>query len=209
MLKLIVFDCDGVMFDSRRANQEYYNQLLSHFNHKEMDEAELEYAHMHDVASSIQHIFRHYHDDDLEEVSQYRKKLGYAPFLPLMKMEDDLVEFLEYAKKKFYLAISTNRTNTIQPLLQTFNLQDYFGKVMTAENAGRPKPAPDALAEILRHFNCSPAETIYIGDSIIDRQHTAHFNIPLIAFKSPDIPAEYYVSSFMEILKLPPFQEKL
>ena len=60
MLKLIVFDCDGVMFDSRYANQQFYNRLLTQFNHPPMDEGELEYVHMHNVTDSVNHIFRNY-----------------------------------------------------------------------------------------------------------------------------------------------------
>ncbi len=207
MLKLIVFDCDGVMFDSKRANQEYYNELLTHFHHPIMNERELEYVHMHSVQSSIEYIFRHYPEDDLKEVNQYREDIGYSRFLPFMTIEKDLVQFLQITVQKYNLAISTNRSNTMIPLLETFDLQNFFGKVMTAENAKRPKPAPDALVEILQYYNCSSTETVYIGDSIIDRQHTESLNVPLIAFKSPDLPAEYHVSSFMEILSLPPFQE--
>ena len=41
MLKLVVFDCDGVMFSSREANRAYYNDLLRAFSCPPMDEAEL------------------------------------------------------------------------------------------------------------------------------------------------------------------------
>lgn len=208
MLKLIVFDCDGVMFDSRLANQEYYNHLLNHFNHPPMNDGELDYVHMHNVLDSIKHIFRHYPSNDFEEIDKVRKETGYSRFLPFMKIEDDLVEFLEETRESYHLAISTNRSNTMVPLLQTFKIEKYFSKVMTAENARRPKPAPDALEEILEHYNCSAAETIFIGDSIIDREHTQACNVPLIAFKNNALPAEFHVSNFMEILSLAPFQEK-
>jgi beta-phosphoglucomutase-like phosphatase (HAD superfamily) len=32
-LKLVIFDCDGVMFDSMEANRKYYNFLLEKFGH--------------------------------------------------------------------------------------------------------------------------------------------------------------------------------
>ncbi len=208
MLKLIVFDCDGVMFDSRLANQKYYNHLLKHFGHSPMDSSELEYVHMHNVADSIRYIFRHYPKANHHEIDQFRLELGYTRFLPFMKMEEDLVDFLETTQNKYHLAISTNRSDTMMPLLHTFKLVKYFGKVMTSENARRPKPAPDALEEILEHYSCIAAETIYIGDSIIDREHTAACDVPLIAFKNPALSAEFHVSSFTEILSLPPFKEK-
>lgn len=204
-LKLIIFDCDGVMFDSRSANREYYNHLLLRFGRPAMDENELQYVHMHNVGKSVEHIFRHYPDQDLSAVESYRRQLDYAPFFRYMRMEDDLLKFLNYAKQKFDLAISTNRTSTMLPLLREFKLQEYFGKVMTAENAKRPKPAPDALIEILEHFKYNPDEAIYIGDSIVDRQHSEAAGIRLIAFKNRNLPADFHVSSFLEILDLPPF----
>ncbi len=204
-LKLVIFDCDGVMFDSKFANQTYYNRLLEHFGHPPMEGEELEYVHIHNVNESVGHIFRHYPNQDLDEVSRYREALGYTPFLKYMNMEADLVEFLEFCKPRYQLAISTNRTNTMEPILDIFNLGHYFCRVMTAENARRSKPAPDALLEILDHCSCQPEEAIYIGDSIIDRQHSAACGMRLIAFKNDNLSAEYHVNSFMEICSLPPF----
>lgn len=207
MLKLIVFDCDGVLFDSRQANREYYNHLLKHFRHPPMDENELEYVHMHSAGDSVRYIFRNYPEDSFEEIEAFRQELGYEPFLSHMKMEEDLVSFLEKVRDEFHLAISTNRGNTMEPLLRIFGLKKYFGKVVTSETAARSKPAPDGLEEILSHFQCTAAEAVFIGDSIIDCEHAASCGVPLIAFKNEKLPAEYHVSSFTEILSLPPLQK--
>jgi HAD superfamily hydrolase (TIGR01549 family) len=204
-LKLIVFDCDGVMFDSKFANREYYNQLLTRFHKPTMSPDEIDYVHIHNVHDSIRHIFRHYPELSLPEINDYRLGIDYTPFLHHMRMEADLVEFLEATRPQYKLAISTNRTNTMAPILKMFQLESYFDKVMTAENARRPKPAPDALLEILDYCQCQAEEAIYIGDSIIDREHSASCGMRLIGFKNPSLPAEYHVTSFMEILELPPF----
>lgn len=206
-LKLVIFDCDGVMFDSKFANQTYYNHLLQHFDYPKMDEEEVEYVHIHNVMESTRHIFRHYPDQSLADVDTFRQETDYAPFLQYMKMEKDLIPFLDICKQQYQLAVSTNRTNTMTSILDIFKLGDYFTKVMTAENAKRPKPAPDALLEILEHCNCEVGEAIYIGDSIIDRQHSDGCGMRLIAFRNKELAAEYHVTNFMEILDLPPFQE--
>ncbi len=206
MLKLIVFDCDGVMFNSKKANCKFYNHLLTHFGFPPMDENEENFVHMSSVTDSVQHIFRHYKKPTLEEVHAFRLSCEYAHFLQYMEMEADLVDFLEVTHKKYHLAISTNRTNTMIPLLKSYKLEDYFGKIVTAATAKRPKPAPDGLLEILDYYDCKPEETIFIGDSVIDEQHAKSCNVSLIAFKSPNLQAEYHVNSFLEILQLPPFQ---
>lgn len=205
MLKCVIFDCDGVMFDSKQANIEYYNHLLDHFSRPPMDSEEVDYVHMHNVDDSVSHIFRHYPNQLLQDVHRYRLKVGYNSFLKFMNMETDLLDFLEQIQHRYHLAISTNRTNTMDLILEIFNLEQYFSKVMTASNAQRPKPAPDALLEILDHFNCAVEEAIYIGDSIIDQQHAQACGMKLIGFKNPALVADFHVDSFLEILDLEPF----
>lgn len=206
MLKTLIFDCDGVLFDSLDANRHYYNFLLSTFGYGPMDTDELEYVHIHNVSDSVRHIFRNYPQQDLAEVHTFRLSQDYRPFLQFMKMEPDLLPFLNQTQGRFNLAIATNRTNTMVPLLDEFGLTDYFGRVMTAENSPRPKPFPDPLLEILAHFACRVDEAIFIGDSSVDAQTAAGCGMRLIAFKNPQLPADYHVNSFMEILTLPPLQ---
>ena len=207
MLKLIVFDCDGVMFDSKEANRIYYNDLLAAFDHPPMDEAELSFVHMHNVVDSVNYIFRHYSSKECDQVHRYRSQKDYTPYLEFMIMEPDLVDFLNYSRLHYKLAISTNRTTTMRPLLKRFNLNGYFEKIVTAGDVVSPKPDPEALFDILSFFDLTPAETIYIGDSIVDRQHTASAKVPLIAFKNKNLTAEYHVNSFMEIIELEPFRQ--
>ena len=130
-LKIVIFDCDGVLFDSKDANKHYYDQILAKFGHPPMSGEELEYVHMHHVMDSIRHIFRHY-PQDLKKAEAYRLGLDYTPFLKYMIMEPDLVDFLNFLRPAHKTAISTNRTTTMPAVLEIFNLKDSFDKVVTA-----------------------------------------------------------------------------
>ena len=205
MLKLVIFDCDGVMFDSHETNRAYYNQLLSQFDCPPMSDEEFVYVHAHNVFDSVAHIFRHHNHVNLKEVERYRMDLDYAPFLDRMIIAPDLVKFLETISPDYHRAISTNRTNTMDMVLDIFKLRNWFEYVVTAMNAPHPKPAPDGLHMILNHFNLEVNEAIYIGDSSVDRDHCASVGMKLIAFNNPGLTADYHVDTFMEILSLPPF----
>ncbi len=63
-----------------------------------------------------------------------------------------------------------------------------------------------AILMILDRFQVRPEETIYIGDSEIDREHCAGVGVDLIAFRNSALPARYHVDSFMAITALEPFQ---
>ena len=206
-LKLVIFDCDGVMFDSKEANRKYYNHLLEKFGHPAMDEDEEDYVHSHNVVDSVNYIFRKY-PEDIDRANQYRLSLDYTPFLDYMIIEPDLKEFLGMIKPKYYTAISTNRSTTMPAVMKMHNLDPYFDMVVTALDVQWPKPHAEGLIKILDHFAVSADEAVYIGDSMVDREHTAEVNMRLISFKNPDLPAEYHVNSFLDIPQLPVFREQ-
>jgi phosphoglycolate phosphatase len=203
-LKLIIFDCDGVMFDSKDANRKYYNHLLDKFGHRLMDEQEGDYVHSHNVFDSVSYIFRNY-SQEIEKVHQYRLSVDYTPFLNYMLIEPDLKEFLSILKPKFYTAISTNRSTTMSSVMKMHDLDPYFDIVVTSLDVEQPKPHAEALVKILDHFQLSADEAVYIGDSMVDREHTAGVNMRLISFKNPGLPAEYHVERFLDIPHLPIF----
>lgn len=203
-LKLVIFDCDGVMFDSKDANRQYYNHILETLGHPPMSEEEVDYVHIHNVMESVRYILRHY-PEDIPRAEEYRADLDYQPYLQYMRIEPDLIEFLEFLQPNYQRAISTSRTTTMKTILDIFGLKSYFGMVMTAFDVANPKPHPEALLTILDHYQVRADEAIYIGDSIIDREHSAGAGMRLIAFKNPELRAEYHVSSFMEIARLPLF----
>ena len=205
-LKLVIFDCDGVMFDSKDANRIYYNELLEKFGHQPMDENEEDYVHSHNVLDSVNYIFRKY-PQEITEVNRYRISVDYTPYLKYMVIEPDLKKFLNFLKPKYNTAISTNRSNTMPSVMKMHGLDSYFDLVVTALDVEQPKPHAEGLVKILDFFQVSAKEAIYIGDSMVDREHTAAVDMRLISFKNPDLPAEYHVNCFLDIPYLPVFQE--
>jgi phosphoglycolate phosphatase len=203
-LQLVVFDCDGVMFDSIAANKAYYNDILAHFGHPPMDEEDLQYVHVQNVVDSIRFIFRHY-PADYEAAEAYRQTLNYLPYLKFMRMEPDLPEFLRFLRPERHTAISTNRSTTMATLMEIFDLDRYFDKVVTALDVAHSKPHPEALHQIFAHFGLGADESIYIGDSSVDLEHSRAVGMRMIAFKNPALEADFHVNSFMEIARLPIF----
>ncbi|PIE56052.1 MAG: beta-phosphoglucomutase [Desulfobulbus propionicus] len=201
-LKCLVFDCDGVMFDSREANRAFYNHLLAIFSLPPMTEDQLDFVHMASSSGAIEYLFK---DQPVTPatVRRLNQDLDYTPFLRFMTMESDLLFFLERIRPLCITAISTNRTNTMDMLLETFNLRHCFDMVVTALDTPRPKPAPDALLMIMQEFSLAPEEILFIGDSQVDRDHSRNAGVKLIAFRNPSLEAEYHVSNFTDILDIP------
>ena len=81
--KVISFDCDGVLFDSKRANEEYYGRLARDFGRDRLTPDEIEFVHTHTVFQSVDHVFRET-PEVIEAVHKVRAERGYGPFVKLM-----------------------------------------------------------------------------------------------------------------------------
>ena len=196
-VKVVIFDCDGVMFDSRRANEAYYNHILTHFERPPMNSEQCDYVHMHTAEQSVIYLFRN--DPNLKDALAYWHRMSYLPFIPVMEMEPYLKAFLEYLRPTYKTAISTNRSDTMGPVLADHGLEGYFDLVVSCLDVKHPKPDPESLIKILDHFGLSPREAIYIGDSEIDESAATAAGIPLVAYKNPVLSAPYHVTHFKEI----------
>ncbi|QJA05490.1 HAD family hydrolase [Thermosulfurimonas marina] len=196
--QLLVFDCDGVLFDSREANRAYYEDICRALGRPPLTEEELRYVHMHTAEESVRYLFRDL-PEKLEEALAYQRTLPYEKFLCYMKLEPGLKEFLEWARGRFHLAISTNRTTTMGRLLEIYGLEPFFDLVMTALKSPKPKPHPEALTVILEHFGVAPEETLYIGDSEVDLQLCRSVGVPLAAYKNPSLPADLHLQSYEDL----------
>ncbi len=195
--KVVIFDCDGVLFDSRKANQYFYNHLLEHFGKPLMTEADLNYVHMHTAGESITFLFRD--NPILDAVLDYSRHLDYSPFIQLMEIEPGLIDLLETLRPEIKTAVSTNRSTTIGQVLRTFSIDSYFDLVVSSLDVTRPKPDPESVFKILDFFQVQPEQCIYIGDSEIDAQTAGGAGVPFVAYKNSSLPSNFHVEGFSEL----------
>lgn len=196
MLKLVGFDCDGVLFDSRDANIAFYNSILAHFGRGPMAADQVDYVHSHTFHESVEYLFRE--APNLREVLAYCRTLDYQPFIPLMVEMPHLRQFLHFLRPRYLTAVATNRTTTTHTVLRHHRLEGFFDLVVSALDVSHPKPHPEAFWCILEHFRLRPEEAIYIGDSKVDEAFARNAGIRLVAYRNPVLQADYHLESFAE-----------
>ncbi len=195
----VIFDCDGVMFDSRRANINFYNHLLAHFALPPMSEDDVDYVHMHTADESVRRIFAK--SPLLEEARNYRTNMDYSPFIRDMEMEPGLKECLTLLKPEFALAVATNRSNTIGEVLTSNGLDAFFDIVISSLDVEKPKPHPESLFKILDFFGIGPRDSLYVGDSLVDYETAKAAGVPFAAYKNRELHAAYHVDRLEDIVE--------
>jgi len=199
-IAVVIFDCDGVMFDSRQANIHFYNHLLSHFGLPPMTEDKIDFVHMHTADESIRHIFEGTAHTD--QAQAYRWEMDYTPFIKDMIIEPELKEVLASLKARFGLAVATNRSNTINKVLEWNGLDEYFDIVVSSLDVKHPKPHPESLLKILRFFSIDPGQALYVGDSSVDRETAEAAAVPFVAYKNTALEADFHAERMRDILRI-------
>ncbi len=198
-IKLVVFDCDGVLFDSMRANAAYYNHLAAKFGREKLTPDEERYVHVHTVFESVDYVFRH-KPEVIEAVLDYRTGLTYVPFIKLLDPEPGVYECLdELSAAGYRLAILTNRSDTIGPVLETHKMTHYFSRVVSCLDVVNPKPDPEGMFKILDAEGIKPGQVVYIGDSPSDATTAANAGVHFIAYKNPELKAAVHIDHFARL----------
>lgn len=202
-LKCVIYDCDGVMFDSLDANRRLYNHIAKNMGREELSEEELRFCHTHTVHESLEYIFRDQPEKALEAKKFLKEKVNLMNFIPYLKMEPNLVEALKILKaSSIKLAVCTNRTTTMRPIIEMYGLGDYFDIVVTALDVANPKPHPEAVLKILDALKVPKNETIFVGDSEIDRITAIESGVHFVSYKNPKLEALCMIDNHLQLIDL-------
>jgi len=201
VIKAVVFDCDGVMFDTALANRKFYSDVLAGFKKPPIDDEQFLNIHMMTVTAAVEYLFPEMGDH--RPVYHMIKSIGYETVIPLMLMEPGLIELLDAIKQAGLLCgVATNRTNTMGRVLIEHKLRKSFDIVVTASDVANPKPCPDQLEKIMGAYSLLPRQIVFIGDSIYDKKAAESAGTWFISFKQPGLEAHAHAVSMDEVGEL-------
>lgn len=199
-IRLVIFDCDGVLFDSEPANLAFYREVLRLADAPPVPEsAEAAY---HSLASA--QLFEKLFGDRpemLARVKEIARTTSYTPFFPLMQPKPLLRETLAVLREQRATAMATNRGQTTQGVVDFFGLRGLFDLAVGVLDVARPKPHPDMLLHCIDHFGVAAHDAVYVGDQPTDHAAATaaglHFigmgpmcgRTPLSAQRFEEIPA--------------------
>lgn len=199
-LRGLIFDCDGVLMDSKASNTQFYNMLRALLGLPPMSDKDAARAHMLTYEQAVELVIPAPLRPQLREVAAH---VNYnRDVVPLLSPSAGLKDCLDALRGRgLDLGVCTNRSESMYLLIDQFGLSGYFSQVMTAVNA-RPKPDPDGLTRILTAWNCTGQEAVFVGDSSVDQAAAHNAGVRFWAFDAPQLDAERHISSFAELQKL-------
>ena len=201
-VQCVIYDCDGVLFDSLEANGRLYNDMCLSVGRPPLTPDELTYVHCHTVFEAIHFMFRD--DNGLEKKAlEALKQVDFKHYIGFLKMEPHLIETLTLLKEKgIRRAINTNRTTPMPHIVERFGLAPYFDMVVTALDVKNHKPHRESVDKIVDAFKLERDEVVFVGDSEVDRQAAESAGVRFVAYKNRDLGSNTFIDDHRALLNL-------
>jgi phosphoglycolate phosphatase len=199
-ISCVIYDCDGVLFDSSEAITRLYNDLCAKLGREPLRQEEMTYVHTRTVYDTISFLFGG--EGELSKKAlETLNETEWATYVAYLKMEPFLLQTLNLLKAIGVLrAINTNRTTSMQHVMELFHLWPFFDMVVTALDVKNPKPHPESIEKIIQRFNLNKEEAVFIGDSEVDQQTAKSSGIKFIAYKNKEIANDAFLESHLDLL---------
>ncbi|MDP3921689.1 MAG: HAD hydrolase-like protein [Candidatus Omnitrophota bacterium] len=170
MKRLIVYDLDGTLVDTRADIVSSVNFMLSEMGAKRLETSEVEPF----VGKGLHYLVAGcLKTDEKSQVEAgakiFRKHYG-EHMLDHSQLYSGAQEFLDYFKERKQ-AVITNKPNPFtDQMLAALKISDFLCAQIAGNSSYPQKPDPRALIAVMEIAKASREETLLIGDSAIDRQ---------------------------------------
>lgn len=164
----VVFDMDGVIFDSERATMYCWLDLAEKYDIPNIKEPY--YACIGTTMVRTREIMLETYGPDFpyDEYAKEASVMYHEKYdggrLPMKKGIRELLVFLKENNKKIALA-SSSRRQTVVNQLRDANILEYFDAVICGDMVERSKPAPDIFLKACSEIGVEPQRAYGIEDS--------------------------------------------
>lgn len=165
-MKAIVFDMDGILFDTERVGDQAWRQAAEEMQFAEIDAAieDCRGLNRADTRAFFEVHFPHvnypvFHKRNHEIMAELL-----ADGMPIKTGAIELLQWLQDEKWRVALATSTGRESTMHHL-ESAQMTQYFDQIITGEQVQHGKPDPEIYAKACAAIGACPATTYAVEDS--------------------------------------------
>lgn len=200
--KVIIFDMDGTLIDSVGIWNEVDKKLIQELGcNSELNEQDIQKQRDDKLRefSKTENPYIHYceflsskYGSTLtgEEVFNKRYNIAQYYLKNIIDYKEDVPEFLKCLKERdFTLVIaSTTRRKNMNiycnenvNIINKANINDYFSKVYTREDAKEIKPNPEIYLRVIKELNVTKEECLIFEDSLIGVEAARNAGVEVVA----------------------------
>lgn len=169
--KLVIFDLDGTLLNTVEDVADCFNQALTENNFPKRSLDEVISLVGGDLETIIEKLLPYGEatPEAIDLVKTAYRAIYSASSKPKTHPYNGIPELLgELQNEGIGLAVNTNKGQDLAEECLEAQLPDIQMPIVGYTNSMPPKPNPMGAMNLLKRFNCSPSEAVYIGDGISD-----------------------------------------
>ncbi len=189
--RAVIFDMDGVIVDSEPRHERAFLEVFQEMGHGERQGIHFpSYYGTSDVTLWKDFIATHGPKESLEELTLWKQ----GKFLDMLRREEPifptLPELVRDLVAAYPLAVASGSLHVvIDAVLAMKDLRRHFQAVVSVQDVGRPKPAPDVFLRAAELLGVAPAHCVVIEDSAFGVESAIAAGMTVIAI-TKSLPAE-------------------
>ena len=174
MIKVIIFDLDGVLVDTKMIHYEALNLALEKFKFKKIS--------INDHIKNFDGLptFKKLEilnkkiglpKKEFSKINEYKQKITSKILKKKIKKNNKLINLFKFLHKDHKIAVATNAVrSTLNICLNKLELNKYIDYKLSNEDVNQPKPNPEIYLRIFLHFGVYPSNALVFEDSHYGRE---------------------------------------
>ena len=204
MIKHIIWDFDGTLFDSYPGMVNAFLRALKKYE-IEADYDEVLKLFLNSEKTAVQYYQNQFLlGEELTEVYQDEKShIDLSNMLPFPYAKEVCQRIKEAGRYNYIL---THRGSTTYDILRKNGMVELFTEIVTKDNQFARKPDPEAIYYLLDKYQIHPKEAMIVGDREIEILLGQKAKVKTCFYESgnrePELQADYRVKSLEEVLTI-------
>lgn len=202
MNKLVIFDLDGVLIDSRMVHYEALNRALGKEFAITMDEHLSVYDGL-GTTTKLKMLTKNkgLSSEHYDEIWKEKQRITIEIFDELQPDKELITFFYELKKNGYQIAIASNAIrNTVKTVLLRLGLLPYIDYYASNEDVKRHKPFPEMYWMCMTACGALPKDTVIIEDSHIGRQGALDSGAHLVTVEDRNDLSREHIHQIINIL---------
>jgi phosphoglycolate phosphatase len=210
MKKLILYDLDGTLADTRRDIINGVRHALKILKGPDLTDDEIKDCVGTGLHALIKQVFRTEDEKLADQGSRLYREHYKKHMLDHTKLYPGALEFLEYFKDRKQ-AVITNKPNPFSSqILAALGVAHFFTAILAGDNGLPFKPDPAAIRHLMEETNATAKEVIFVGDSPIDIQSARNAEVEVVTLSHgfaseatlQEAKPDHIVRDFAQLLRL-------
>ncbi len=188
MIKVIIFDLDGVLVDTKMIHYDALNISLEKYKFEKISIDDhvrvfdglptIEKLNILNKRKSIPKKF-------FSKISKYKQKVTTEILKKKIKKNKKIINMMKNLHGKYKIAVATNAVNsTLKICLNKLGISKYIDFKLSNENVVNPKPNPEIYLKIFIKFGIYPSEALIVEDSHYGREAAISSGAKLLPIKN-------------------------